>query len=821
MRIGLLAVALQWSVSAVAGDSARISRFELLNNLVIEGPQKALGLQQATNIATTTVSFEASGRVIVLDLVRNDRLVAKIRTRLQLTDDELTVYKGTMRSIPGSWARVSIDGGQLSGVIWDGADLLLIDRIDRLEGISAAGVEKDRFAVVRAADIELPIDDGVHLDKLLHSAVTRAKTYAATVGPDFGAISLGIVIGDGVDGSVGGEEVQAAIEWANIVDGLFTEQVDIHLDLEHIENLTGMPNLFASTDPSALLTELRNMKSSNANLSGLGLTHLVTRNDLDGTTRGTAMIASACGPAAGVGLTEIRGGNLDALIMAHEIGHNLGAPHDNEEGSACEATPGSYLMAPIINSSSTFSPCSIAHLTTFLNSASCLVAVAGSEIELERPVITGPIYYKDRIDVDVNIHNTGAESIVDSQLDVNGSGVDLIISHGPERNCTQQNWSSQKICDLDNLYAGETVTLETKISPQATGLQTVNYAVSAANDTDPTNNSYLFELDVQPAIEANATGINITDRGTIQGGIVRYNVIAQNMGDFETTAVVHLQVDPVHTLRASAQCVSPEPGKLDCDVGLVEAGGNQSFEIELQAGLDLGLGIADVIEGDIDLDLTTSVFNTFENSSGQFNFYVFGAAHFIATGFVDVPVSIDQDTSGEFVAYLTNLGPDPIPDSRFNIERTPGIELQLVTVDRGVCTPNGNGIGCEMGQFEPGEVVNLTVAYTGVDAGAHQIGLMAIPIGGLNLTGAYPTAFAEFDVILPPPPPPPPPPPSPPPNKGGGGGGSTSLLWLLIMAASRLLKLFVIKLLSTDSGFVHQSAPGNSKYGHSPVILTD
>ena len=53
---------------------------------------------------------------------------------------------------------------------------------------------------------------------------------------------------------------------------------------------------------------------------------------------------------------------LTALIVTHEIGHNLGAPHDGDPNGACaSASPNGYIMSASLSNLTPrqFSECSI------------------------------------------------------------------------------------------------------------------------------------------------------------------------------------------------------------------------------------------------------------------------------------------------------------------------------------------------------------------------------------------------------------------------------------------------------------------------------
>ena len=93
---------------------------------------------------------------------------------------------------------------------------------------------------------------------------------------------------------------------------------------------------------------------------------------MSGNTIGIAYLNAACG-SSGVGVSEAHRGATGSLIIAHEIGHNTGAPHDNQSGSACANEPGIFLMNPSINGSDELSSCSQDQINSFLAGVNCLV----------------------------------------------------------------------------------------------------------------------------------------------------------------------------------------------------------------------------------------------------------------------------------------------------------------------------------------------------------------------------------------------------------------------------------------------------------------
>ena len=125
-----------------------------------------------------------------------------------------------------------------------------------------------------------------------------------------------------------------------------------------------------------MLDEVATYRQNTPAQSSQGLTHLWTGRDLDSTTVGIAYRGALCHPFFGAGLSEGNGSAMfDSLVAAHEIGHNFGAPHDGEVGSACESETGDFIMAAQLNGSDQFSSCSITEMQDDIAAASCITPI--------------------------------------------------------------------------------------------------------------------------------------------------------------------------------------------------------------------------------------------------------------------------------------------------------------------------------------------------------------------------------------------------------------------------------------------------------------
>ncbi len=89
-----------------------------------------------------------------------------------------------------------------------------------------------------------------------------------------------------------------------------------------------------------------------------------------------AYLGVLCSTSFGYGVSEVRSNSqIAALIVAHEMGHNFGAPHDGAD--ACAAQTGTWIMNPSISTAATqFSPCSVTQMSDDVNAATCLVPLA-------------------------------------------------------------------------------------------------------------------------------------------------------------------------------------------------------------------------------------------------------------------------------------------------------------------------------------------------------------------------------------------------------------------------------------------------------------
>lgn len=334
------------------------------------------------------LSFEAFGLDFELRLESNDRLVADLDSdQRKAMGPGLRLYRGSVVGEEDSWLRLTQAGGRWSGMIWDGAEIYMIDPADVVAPAADQDEDATENIIYRLSDTEdlVPVRCGLDAET---ADAEGTDTLSNALGQDLSAaqpliamaqsteaIELVVVADAEFVAENGANTAMAVTSRINVVDGIFDSQVGVALSLVEIVPLASNGSL-SSTNAGLLLDQFSDLTAS-GEIANPGLAHLFTGRNLDGSTAGVAYLRSICRVSSGVGLSETRGGGTrGAITVAHEIGHNFGAPHDNQNGSPCAATPSGFLMNPSLNfGGDSFSECSLDEIEPIVNRAQCLVPV--------------------------------------------------------------------------------------------------------------------------------------------------------------------------------------------------------------------------------------------------------------------------------------------------------------------------------------------------------------------------------------------------------------------------------------------------------------
>jgi hypothetical protein len=297
----------------------------------------------------------------------------------------------------------------------------------------------------------------------------------------------------------------------NNVDGIFSTQVGLEIRIGSLTVETGTDDSFSTTrDPIELLEELASLRARSTLLRASGLTHLLTgRNlasetDQSAETVGVAYVDSVCDARRAVGITEMRGRPLiyESLVMAHEIGHNLGAPHDAEAGSPCAAVPDDFLMAPAINGSDRFSNCSIAQMQPRIANAACIHAIPPQDLVAIADAAERRIALDRTISVRFTVTNAGGSQAIAARalLALEGPGLEFRTASADAGSCSVA--TNRVSCELGDLARDASRSVTVGVLAQALGAGRVLLTVESADaNEDAANNSAATALTVEEAVD--------------------------------------------------------------------------------------------------------------------------------------------------------------------------------------------------------------------------------------------------------------------------------------------------------------------------------
>lgn len=455
--------------------------------------------------------FDALGRRFELVLTPNARLQ---RRRVRVDYDLL---RGRIDGAPDSWVRLTRRGDRLAGMFFDGDEHYAIEPWADIaaQSITGGDNEGETNAVYRMRDVLLPVG-AASCGPALPANVVRGDVAFAQLGEELGGlptleaqgatrrIELRAVADFEFFQAWGITSEAEILSRMNIVDGIFSSQLGLEVDVTAVEVFQTAADPFTTDVPGDLLDEVVDYRVSRA--TGEGITHLFTWRDLQGTTRGIAYLGSACMTTFAAALSQQVGSNLSfgSLIAAHEIGHNLNAQHDGEVSTdpgfpnACDTVPETFLMAPTITGSDQFSQCSIDTMSNYLNTlpTSCVTGI-GPYLDGVPPNLGAVV---DTVTtLNFRVINTGGAA----------TGVELNLTYPATLDVQPQNLActlsqGSALCDLGDLADGEQVPLSFELQSPTVGIYAMILAL--ATDLTPDSDRATISISVQTVAAVQAGG---------------------------------------------------------------------------------------------------------------------------------------------------------------------------------------------------------------------------------------------------------------------------------------------------------------------------
>lgn len=535
---------------ALASDAFRILHHEPLRELRIDGTGR-------------TLEFEAYGRRFNLRLERNESLRFVTPERLPGVE----ALRGTLQGVEGSWLRLTRTPAGLYGLIFDGQDYYAVEPAAEAAGqvVGPLVAQGNAPVIYRLADTLVPAGAATcgvvrHIDELGAGAGPDPVTAQQVLerfgdGLDVQAATLPTrqlqvaVVGDyelsQLANFVGGSGTaeQAIAVRMNVVDGIFAAQLGVQVVVAEARVFRDPNDPFTSTTAaSTLLGELAAWRQSTPGQSARGLTHLITGRELDGSTVGVAYVGGLCSARFSAGLSQ---GNLSAtnsaLVIAHEMGHNFGAPHDGETGSACETTATTFLMAARLNGSQTFSQCSLDAIRPRVSAAptSCLAVITVPDGDIDAPApprrLRGVAF-----DYAFNVRSIGAVALDGVTATVTLPAALTLNSAQASGGGTCTAGSGGVVtCNLGSIPVQTSRTVTLNLRATQAGTAGVSLAIAAPSDAVAVNNTAQVAFGIDPSadlsVSLTAAPASFNTSGTSQ----------------VTARVRHLEGDPAADVRLS------------------------------------------------------------------------------------------------------------------------------------------------------------------------------------------------------------------------------------------------------------------------------
>ncbi|MDW3095050.1 MAG: M12 family metallo-peptidase [Gammaproteobacteria bacterium] len=369
---------------------------------------------------------------------------SNLASKISGIDEELSGkhYVGVLQNENNSWVRVSLVDGQWQGIVAVNNAMHIIQHQVVPIGAAAATTNEvmnsKPVAEMDGLQGTCGRGDGTDtmLDHVAQLSATSGMTSASSPSPlsaTFAQFCSQEVNGICVIAEIeiafdlefqavfGGQATAQAMSILNIVDGHYMNDLKISIDAITVEMLTD--DLFSTSvaaspvlDAGVLLDDIE-MKKNNALIPFItnnnALTHVVTGRDFNGGTLGVAYLGSVCeANGFSTGTSSIFFDNLatpnialTAVVVAHELAHNLGSDHDGP-GANVLCPSSTFIMSPIINPAfnlTNFSSCSAEDIEATIS------ALVTPELCMDFPV-----------DVSI-IENSGNGGILNANLDFTSS----------------------------------------------------------------------------------------------------------------------------------------------------------------------------------------------------------------------------------------------------------------------------------------------------------------------------------------------------------------------------------------------------------------
>ncbi|HVN82577.1 MAG TPA: M12 family metallo-peptidase [Terriglobia bacterium] len=469
------------------------------------------------------ISLAVGGRELRLALEPRDLRSPRYRAEALMSNGKsrrvaslgVQSYLGEVKDIQGAQARFTLREDSLDGVILTPEDWYFVEPLSRY---SAAALPSE-FVVYRRSDLKPEafgscgvnmiekISQGLEvLAPIVHEHDLNGLVAQIATEADWEYVT-------GLGGSA--ESNNEILNILNQVEGVYQTELSISLQVvfQHTWETSSEP--YSSTAPSTLLQEFTDYWNSKFSDTDYDLAHLWTGKDMDGSTVGIAWRAAVCTKEYSYGISQKMTGNPAKFILtAHEMGHNFGASHPDQENP-----PHTECSTSIMNSriSTDFSFCQFSRdqINNYLfQHSSCLTP--------------------------------GAEPAAPSNLSATAISSSQILLSWQDNSSDESSFKLHRKAGSNGSWGEIAATGANATSYTDTGLSgntTYSYRVQASNnsgDSPFSNEASATTLSALPSVSGfSPTSAPVGSRVTITGS----NFTGATLVKFNTTAASSFNVD--------------------------------------------------------------------------------------------------------------------------------------------------------------------------------------------------------------------------------------------------------------------------------------
>lgn len=575
-----LGVLLPTSAAAAGENGIRLNHGEPIEHLSMQMSSPT----HATDNAAATLRFQAMGREFVFRLQPNRSLLRAVGNSVDA--ERVEIYKGSISGAAHSWARFIIADELPQGVFFDGTTLYAVEA-----AVDASGGSEP--IVFRLEDLIIPpgmlqcghVSHSQNASQLFHAVEGEAERASASAPGAVSAMDIGLVADYEFTNDKGSGTALEMIARMNIVDGIFSSQLGVQLNVTLTDSFPSSNDPFSdTTNPGLLIDEVVAFRVQSNEQKAAGLTHLFTGRDLDGSNVGIAYGNTLCHDRLGVGLTQgTHSTTMDALIAAHEIGHNFGAPHDGTSGSPCETTSTDYLMAPSINGSDEFSACSITEMQDDIANAACITPLPSTDIAVVAGSVPSDVFTDDNVNVTFDVDSIGTEDANNVTLDVT-LPPNVTVNGVSATSGSCSTGAGTASCTLGTIAGGSGVTVTLDTTATAAGNASFTALGGADSDANANNNDATAAYSVTSAVDlavlpAAAAQVALNAAITIRPVLENRSSLSATNVTLTITPDAGLRIDSISSPGGS--CGIDAGGIASCQLATMSGQGSEPVDVRV------------------------------------------------------------------------------------------------------------------------------------------------------------------------------------------------------------------------------------------------